>query len=367
MSTFSSSVIDLYSGNFIDEIFPSIKNTIVNEVVAYAESEITNQDEQDLADKLFDKYCLDFPEIHIDQVSITTDEKEIPAENFPFEFNVFPGKSYKKDIIVYHIPYSGDIDILTFRPNPFSLSGGSRFHIDRSDKCLLLEVINFHNDNEKIKKHYEDSLKYLTDRNYNNLKDNCGVFNSNLKSEILDIIAKRKAKIQDKKRLILDLGVPLKKVVEKENVYRSIEEDGNKATKEEIAYDLAMSFAGEDRFIAEKIAERLKSLGYSIFYDRYEQANLWGKDLYSHLNDVYKNKARYCLMIISNSYAKKHWTNHERQAAQAKAFKQNEEYILPLRLDDTEIPGINITVGYVDYNQTGFDDTIKLLIDKIGK
>jgi hypothetical protein len=138
-----------------------------------------------------------------------------------------------------------------------------------------------------------------------------------------------------------------------------------KREKENINYDLAISFAGEDRVIAEKIADKLKLLGYSIFYDKYEQANLWGKDLYAHLNDVYSNKAKYCLMIISSNYQKKHWTNHERQAAQAKAFRQNEEYILPLRLDNTEIPGLITTVGYVDYNDTGFDETIKLLVDKI--
>jgi hypothetical protein len=71
-------------------------------------------------------------------------------------------------------------------------------------------------------------------------------------------------------------------------------------------------------------------------------------------------------MIISKNYAVKHWTSHERKAAQAKAFTQNEEYILPLRLDNTEIPGLHTTVGYLNYSETGLAGTIDLLKQKLG-
>lgn len=131
-------------------------------------------------------------------------------------------------------------------------------------------------------------------------------------------------------------------------------------------YDVAISYAREDGDIAERIAEGLKESGYNVFYDKFEQANLWGKNLYTQLNDIYGNKARFCLMIISKYYAQKRWTSHEREAAQAKAFSQNEEYILPLRLDDTKIPGINETVAYVNFKDTaGVEDVVLLLKDKL--
>ncbi|SHH92815.1 TIR domain-containing protein [Flavobacterium sp. CF108] len=130
-------------------------------------------------------------------------------------------------------------------------------------------------------------------------------------------------------------------------------------------YDVALSFAGEDRPIAKKIADELTKQHYKVFYDEYEQASLWGKDLYAHLNDVYKNRARYCLMIISENYSKKVWTSHERKAAQTKAFLNNKEYILPLRIDETEIDGLNETVGYIDLKQVGIDKAIDLLKQKL--
>jgi hypothetical protein len=55
---------------------------------------------------------------------------------------------------------------------------------------------------------------------------------------------------------------------------------------EEYPFDVALSFAGEDRNLAEKLAELLRAHGIQVFYDRYEQATLWGKDLYEHLADV---------------------------------------------------------------------------------
>ena len=70
-------------------------------------------------------------------------------------------------------------------------------------------------------------------------------------------------------------------------------------------------------------------------------------------------------MIISEKYSDKQWTNHERKAAQARAFSQNKEYILPFKLDDTEIPGLNETIGYVDYRQSNSEEVVDLLNDKL--
>jgi hypothetical protein len=60
----------------------------------------------------------------------------------------------------------------------------------------------------------------------------------------------------------------------------------NSGAKGDLKYDVALSFAGEDRQIAARLAKLLKGRDISVFYDKYEQANLWGKDLYEHLADV---------------------------------------------------------------------------------
>jgi phage FluMu protein Com len=139
------------------------------------------------------------------------------------------------------------------------------------------------------------------------------------------------------------------------------------ARKPGMEYDIAVSFAGEDRPVVEKYVNALSTRDIKVFYDKYEKSELWGKDLYIRLIDVYKNKARYCVIFISHHYAEKLWTNHERKAAQARAFKDNETYILPVKLDDTELPGIHETVGYIDLRQTPLDELVQLTIKKLSK
>ncbi|NPU93781.1 MAG: TIR domain-containing protein [Gammaproteobacteria bacterium] len=131
-------------------------------------------------------------------------------------------------------------------------------------------------------------------------------------------------------------------------------------------YDVCLSFAGEDRRFVNEVASLAKSAGIRVFYDLYEEADLWGKDLYEHLDEVYKNSAQYCVMFISSYYAKKLWTNHERKSAQERAFKENSDYILPARFDDTVVPGLRDTVGYIDLRGKTPAELVDIIAIKIG-
>lgn len=130
-------------------------------------------------------------------------------------------------------------------------------------------------------------------------------------------------------------------------------------------YDVAISFAGEDRESAEEIAARLTLRGYRVFYDAYEQAALWGKDLYQHLASIYTDQAVFCVILISRHYRDKLWTRHELRSAQARAFRESQEYILPVALDDTRLPGMPETIGYVRLSEVGHDGLVALLCEKL--
>ena len=130
-------------------------------------------------------------------------------------------------------------------------------------------------------------------------------------------------------------------------------------------YDVALSFAGEDRYYAEEVAKLLKAGGYSVFYDQFERARLWGKNLYTYFSSIYKDQAHYCVIFLSEHYAQKLWANHELQSAQARAFEESQEYILPVRLDDTEIPGVLPTVGYLDLRSMTIEQVYQVLVEKL--
>lgn len=131
-------------------------------------------------------------------------------------------------------------------------------------------------------------------------------------------------------------------------------------------FDVALSFAGEDRAHAELLANTLRDVGVRVFYDEFFQAKLWGKDLYQHLQSIYRDKAKYCIVFVSEYYLSKNWTKHELQQAQAKSFSFDREYILPLRLDDANLPGLNRTVGYIDLRKVSVKEVAFILLEKLG-
>lgn len=138
-------------------------------------------------------------------------------------------------------------------------------------------------------------------------------------------------------------------------------------TESYFEYDVGLSFAGEQREYVEQVANELTSRGIHVFFDDYERGTLWGKDLYVHLRDIYEHMCRFCVIFVSKEYAAKVWPNRERQSAQARALEDKQEYILPARFDDTPIPGLLDTVGYVDLKQTSPLELSNLVEGKLGK
>ncbi|NKE61024.1 TIR domain-containing protein [Lentzea sp. PSKA42] len=113
-------------------------------------------------------------------------------------------------------------------------------------------------------------------------------------------------------------------------------------------YDLTLSFAGEDRPYVEEVAQELRRSGLRIWYDGYETAELWGKNLTDHLDEIYGAGSRFVVMFVSAAYGRRLWTSQERRSVQARAFTAPGSQVLPVRFDDTEIPGMPPSVGYVD-------------------
>lgn len=125
-----------------------------------------------------------------------------------------------------------------------------------------------------------------------------------------------------------------------------VEEDKIMAHSE---YDVAVSFAGEDREYVDQVVARLQEQGARVFYDANEQASLWGKNLLEELVETYRSRAFRVLMFVSEPYAQKAWPTQERRAALERAMQTADEpYVLPVLLDDTRVPGMPSTTHYVD-------------------
>lgn len=130
-------------------------------------------------------------------------------------------------------------------------------------------------------------------------------------------------------------------------------------------FDIAVSFAAEDRDYVAAVVEKLKDRDVNVFYDLDHTAEMWGEDLVAFLQEIYGRRARYAIFFVSRHYLERVWTRHERQSAQDRALQQSSPYILPVRLDDTELPGLHSTTGYLDARTVGMEGIVDAVLRKL--
>ncbi|MBZ5575859.1 MAG: TIR domain-containing protein [Acidobacteriia bacterium] len=76
-------------------------------------------------------------------------------------------------------------------------------------------------------------------------------------------------------------------------------------------YDFALSFAGEDRAIAEELFRQLQDAESEVFYDKNEQHRILAVDIEEYLRPIYQSEARFVIALLSQMYPKKIWTKIE--------------------------------------------------------
>ena len=98
-------------------------------------------------------------------------------------------------------------------------------------------------------------------------------------------------------------------------------------------YDFALSFAGADRLITEKIFNRLTALEISVFYDKNEQSQILSENVEEYLFPIYNSEATYVVPLLSSNYPNRVWTKFE-----SKAFKNRfgQHAVIPIWFSGTD-------------------------------
>lgn len=111
---------------------------------------------------------------------------------------------------------------------------------------------------------------------------------------------------------------------------------GYLSTDFEGKYDFALSFAGADRPLAERLFEELSKLEFAVFYDKNEQHRILAEDVEDYLAPIYRSEAKFVICLLSRSYPKRIWTKFE-----SDQFKQRfgDSAVIPIWFSDAE-PGM---------------------------
>lgn len=138
-----------------------------------------------------------------------------------------------------------------------------------------------------------------------------------------------------------------------------------KKVRKNYEFDVALSFAGEQREYVEQLANILESKGLRVFYDKFKQSHMWGENLIEYFEEVYYSKSKFCIMFISSDYLRKMWPVHERRSATARDLEQFGGYILPVIFEEVDVPGLDKYRGHLDARELGPEDIAKAFLGKL--
>ena len=130
-------------------------------------------------------------------------------------------------------------------------------------------------------------------------------------------------------------------------------------------WDVAISYAGEDRKIADRLVNSLKKENrkLSVFYDKDYKSYLWGKKEEAYEN-IYGPDSRVVVALISKHYKEKDWPRYEFSIALKESKKRKEESLLAIKIDDSELLGLRNDANYMDIRENSIKEIAKILVEK---
>lgn len=110
-------------------------------------------------------------------------------------------------------------------------------------------------------------------------------------------------------------------------------------------FDVAVSYASEQRSYVERFVKRLSAHKLQVYYDRNEQSRMTGKILDQELHKVYIQQSEHCILFLSTAYIEKPVTRYESQIILSETlFKDGFMYVF--KFNDVTIPGLNRNFVY---------------------
>lgn len=149
-----------------------------------------------------------------------------------------------------------------------------------------------------------------------------------------------------------------------DSLYRITDKLLKEIEERKIKYDVALSFAGEDRSIAREINESLKKENIKVFFDEHSSTELWGRNLYNLLEKIY-TESKLCIVIVSKNYSEKQWTRLEFRNLIAHASSRPSFSLLPIHIGDAPLPRDLANVAYVQWDSVSSQELTQIVKDRL--
>jgi 5'-deoxynucleotidase YfbR-like HD superfamily hydrolase len=126
-----------------------------------------------------------------------------------------------------------------------------------------------------------------------------------------------------------------------------------------------LSHSSNDKQIVKRIKDDLSSYGYKIWID--EEAIPFGGSIVEHVEKGLKDSNLLLVFLSKNSVLSK-WIQNEWQVQFFKQVNESKTNILPILLDDCDIPNFLSHIKYLDFRQRDlYEDNLSILLDALNR
>jgi hypothetical protein len=137
-------------------------------------------------------------------------------------------------------------------------------------------------------------------------------------------------------------------------------------------YDIAISFAGENRDLARYLADTFTDLDVSVFFDEYFENNFLGRAWGTEFKRIFTSACRFVAVLLDEHHLKKIWPTFERECFTPRVA---DAAVIPIKLDDSLFPGIPHDIALIrfrydlhdpDWKKRAESEIVFRIIDRIG-
>jgi len=197
----------IFAERELRDFLEATKSNAARSIESEKDDYILNVNEDDYIAHKVSAASVESIEIHANDIYASPSEKMISAEYFPSSFYVHRGESYKKDVIKFHVPISGNIQLIHCIPSSRIL-WSMDIEISKNEFCF--EIINFNDNADEIVRQKDSNIRSIMQQ-CENVKSEVDTFNATIEQHIRSAFNSRKERIKKSSGVLASLGVPIKK------------------------------------------------------------------------------------------------------------------------------------------------------------
>lgn len=183
---------------------------IAQQIKNEADDYILNVSETEYQDHIIEKFEIERPSLHFEDVSMEQVERRVPAERFPRSYYVREGESYPRPAYIVHIPVSSNGHLLRYTPSTRLMWS---YEVTLARDELMFEVLVFSDDASQIRREIDGVIGNLRTQ-LGHLQSEIAAYNSQLPAQAKKAFDARKEHILKERSIVSQIGIPLRRAAD---------------------------------------------------------------------------------------------------------------------------------------------------------